>query len=372
MKKNISILLTTVFLAASLSACSQTSASETSASGTEAPGAAAENSTAAENEENTAGSSETSDAASGSAQTGEPYRVSIVQPMSHTSLDQIRDTIIASLEASGKNIEITTENANNDTSALATILNNVRSQGTDLVIPIATSTAQSAKTVFDGDSTPIVFAAVSDPAAAGLTGDDCQNITGVSNNIPAAEIVKLIFNFQPDCETIGFLYTSSETNSVSTINAAKAYCDEAGIAYEEAAIANLSELQTAAESLIADGVDALYTGNDNAIASAMATYTDTAYAAGIPIYCGADSMVADGGFATVGVNYVQLGEQVADMALKIMDGAAPSELPYETLSNYAQYVNLQAAGRFGADFPESAYEGYEVLVEADGTSHFNQ
>ena len=226
--------------------------------------------------------------------------------------------------------------------------------------------------MFDGDSTSIVFAAVSDPAAAGLTGDDCQNITGVSNNIPAAEIVKLIFNFQPDCETIGFLYTSSETNSVSTINAAKAYCDEAGIAYEEAAIANLSELQTAAESLIADGVDALYTGNDNAIASAMATYTDTAYAAGIPIYCGADSMVADGGFATVGVNYVQLGEQVADMALKIMDGAAPSELPYETLSNYAQYVNLQAAGRFGADFPESAYEGYEVLVEADGTSHFNQ
>ena len=159
------------------------------------------------------------------------------------------------IHVNGKNIEITTENANNDTSALATILNNVRSQGTDLVIPIATSTAQSAKTVFDGDSTPIVFAAVSDPAAAGLTGDDCQNITGVSNNIPAAEIVKLIFNFQPDCETIGFLYTSSETNSVSTINAAKAYCDEAGIAYEEAAIANLSELQTAAESLIADGVD---------------------------------------------------------------------------------------------------------------------
>ena len=103
--------------------------------GAEAPSAAAENSTAAENEENTAGSSETSAAASNAAQTGEPYRVSIVQPMSHTSLDQIRDTIIASLEASGKNIEITTENANNDTSALATILNNVRSQGTDLVIP---------------------------------------------------------------------------------------------------------------------------------------------------------------------------------------------------------------------------------------------
>lgn len=303
---------------------------------------------------------------------GESYKIAIVQPMSHTSLDQIRDTIVAALEESGKNVEISTENANNDSTALSTILSNCKAEGVDLVVPIATATAQSAKTVFDGEDTPIVFAAVSDPAAAGLTGDDCRNITGVSNNIPADEIVKLIFNFQPDCEKIGFLYTSSEPNSVSTITAAKAYCDQEGIAYEESSIANLSELQTAAETLISKGVDALYTGNDNAIASAMATYTDVAYTAGIPVYCGADSMVADGGFATIGVNYVQLGEQVAQLVLEILDGAAPADLPYETLSDYAKYVNLQAAGRFGAQFPESAYEGYEVLVEADGTSHFGQ
>ncbi|MBP3486680.1 MAG: ABC transporter substrate-binding protein, partial [Oscillospiraceae bacterium] len=321
------------------------------------------------------GSSSSNSAPSGTASSGsaasaqETYKVAIVQPMSHTSLDQIRDTIVSKLEASGKSIEITTENANGDSTALSTILSNCKAEGVDLVVPIATSTAQSAKTVFDGDGTPIVFAAVSDPTAAGLTGDDCQYITGVSNNIPAAEIVKLIFNFQPDCQKIGFLYTSSEANSVSTINAAKTYCDQEGIAYEEVSIANLSELQTAAETLISRGVDALYTGNDNSIASAMATYTDVAYAAGIPVYCGADSMVADGGFATIGVNYVQLGEQVADLVLKVLDGAAPADLPYETLSDYAKFVNLQAAGRFGADFPDSAYEGYEVLVEEDGTSH---
>lgn len=58
------------------------------------------------------------------------------------------------------------------------------------------------------------------------------------------------------------------------------------------------------------------------------------------------------------------------MVLKVMDGTAPAELPYETLSDYAKFVNLQAADRFGASFPESVYEGYDVLVEADGTSHF--
>ena len=318
------------------------------------------------------GSGSGAPSASTSGTSEDVYRIAIVQPMSHTSLDQIRDTIVSELEASGKSVEITTENANGDSTALATILSNCKAEGVDLVVPIATSTAQSAKAVFDGDGTPIVFAAVSDPAAAGLTGDDCQYITGVSNNIPAAEIVKLIFNFQLDCRKIGFLYTSSEANSVSTINAAKAYCDQEGIAYEEVSIANLSELQTAAETLISRGVDALSTGNDNSIASAMATYTDVAYAAGIPVYCGADSMVADGGFATIGVNYVQLGEQVSALALKIMDGAQPSELPYEVLADYARFVNLQAVQRFGGQFAAEAYEGFTVLVEEDGTSHFIQ
>ena len=267
--------------------------------------------------------------------------------MSHTSLDQIRDTITSEL-GKDDNIKVVTDNANGDTAALSSIIENYKSEGVDIVVPIATSTAQTAKSVYDGEDTPIVFAAVSD------------------------EIVKLIANFQPDYKKIGFLYTSSETNSVSTITAAKKYCDDNNIAYEESSISNVSELQTAVESLISKGVDALYTGNDNTIASAMATYTDAAYAKKVPIYCGADSMVADGGFATVGVNYVQLGKQVADMVEKIANGEKVSDIPYETISDYAKYVNMQAVKQFGGNFDKKAFEGFDVLVEEDGTSHFNK
>ncbi|MBQ8136564.1 MAG: ABC transporter substrate-binding protein, partial [Clostridia bacterium] len=233
-------------------------------------------------------------------------------------------------------------------------------------------TAQSAKVVFEDGQIPVVFAAVSDPVAAGLTGEDSFFITGVSNNIPAGEIVKLISDFQPDCKKIGFLYTSSETNSVSTINAAKAYCDENNIAYEEVSIANLSELQTAVETLISKGIDALYTGNDNSIASAMSTYIDVAYSYGIPVYCGADSMVADGGFATIGVDYVQLGKPVADIVIRLAKGEMPEAIPYETLSDYARYVNLQAAGTLGMEISDEILSSYKVLVEADGVSHFGE
>ena len=302
----------------------------------------------------------------------DPIRVAVVQPLTHTSLNQIRDTIVSELKNSGLEFEIVTRNAEGDSSALATILENVKNDGVDILVPIATNTAQSAKMVFEDGDIPVVFAAVSDPVAAGLTGEDCGFITGVSNNIPAAEIVRLISDFQPDYKKIGFLYTSSETNSVSTINAAKAYCDANGIAYEEVSISNLSELQTAVETLISRGIDALYTGNDNSIASAMSTYIDVAYSFGIPVYCGADSMVADGGFATIGVDYVQLGNQVADLVIRIAGGAQPEDIPYETLSDYARFVNLQAAETLGMEITDEILASYRVLVEADGTSHFGE
>ena len=301
----------------------------------------------------------------------EKLTVAIVQPMSHSSLDQIRDTIAAELE-SNTSIELRFENANGDTTALNTIMQNLRNDDIDILVPIATGGAQSAKAAFEGSGVPLVFAAVSDPEAAGLTGEGSEDITGVSNNIPADQIVQLISDFQPDFQKIGFLYNSSETNSVSTIEAAKAYCDENGIAYEEASIASLTDLQTACESLIDRGVDALYTGNDNSIASAMPTYTDIAYTSGIPVYCGADSMVADGGLATIGVDYVTLGEQVAAIVERIAAGESPSDIPYETLSEYARFVNLQAAGRLGLDLSDAVMENYTVLVEADGTSHFGE
>ncbi len=299
-------------------------------------------------------------------------RVSIVQPLTHKSLDQIRETIVAELKASGLNFDIVTLDAHGDTSALATIFQNEKSRRTDILVPIATPAAQSAKAVFDGSRTPIVFAAVSNPIAAGLTGPDAKYITGVSNNIPADRIVQLISDFQPNYKKIGFLYTSSETNSVSTIKVAKDYCASKGIAFEEASIATLTDLPAAVAKLISKGVDALYTGNDNTIASAMPTYTDLAYAKGIPIYCGADSMVADGGLATIGVDYVQLGKQVAAMVVKVAQGAAPSSMPYETLSDYAKFVNLQAVDKLQLTLSTAVQKSYKVLVEKNGVSYFGK
>ena len=114
-----------------------------------------------------------SGAESGSTQekSADTVTVAVVQPMSHTSLDQIRDTIVSEL-GKDNNIKVVTDNANGDTTALNSIIENYKTEGVDIVVPIATSTAQTAKSVYEGEDTPIVFAAVSDPEAAGLVGED--------------------------------------------------------------------------------------------------------------------------------------------------------------------------------------------------------
>ena len=61
---------------------------------------------------------------------------------------------------------------------------------------------------------------------------------------------------------------------------------------------------------------------------------------------------------------------LSDLCIKA--GEKPADIRYETLAEYAKFVNMKAVKDFGGDFPASAYEGFKVLVEEDGTSHFNQ
>jgi len=64
--------------------------------------------------------------------------------------------------------------------------------------------------------------------------------------------------------------------------------------------------------------------------------------------------------------------QADSCVIKIADGAAPSALPYETLSDYAKLVNLQAADKLKLNLSEATLKNYKVLVEKNGTSHFGK
>ena len=300
MKKFIAVMTAAAMLT-SLSACGASASTASSAAESTASSAAADSTT-------------------GSAADATTYKVAIVQQLDHASLDEIRTAIEAELDAKAAEKGITIEykdfNGQNDATTLNQIGTQVVSDGYDAVIPIATLAAQCMATACESTKTPVIYAAISDPAAADLT--DIDYVTGTSDALNTQSIMDMIFAVQPEAKTIGLLYSNSEANSTTPIAEAKAYLDAKGIAYVEKTGNTNDEIMTAANALVGQ-VDAVFTPTDNVVMAAAAAVSETLTNAGIPFYTGADSFVTAGAFATCGVNYTELGTYTADMALDILE-----------------------------------------------------
>ena len=170
---------------------------------------------------------------SSSSDDGETFKIGLVQLMEHTSLDQIRESIIAELEAEGyvdgENITIDYQNAQGEQSNLKTICQGFVADKVDVIVAITTPAAQVA--MGETKDIPIIFSAVTDPVAAGVVTDlenPGGNITGTSDAIDVGQIIELAEELTPGFETIGTLYNSSETNSVATVEKLKEYAEANG------------------------------------------------------------------------------------------------------------------------------------------------
>ncbi len=286
------------------------------------------------------------------APTGNPtsYKVAIVQQLDHSSLDEIRTAISAQLTALGQEncttITIQEYNGQNDSSVLNQIGADVVADGFDMIIPIATLAAQAMVTAADGTDTPIVYAAISDPETAGLTG--IPTVTGVSDALNTSFILDMMFAARPDIQTVGLLYSNSEPNSQTPIAEAKAYLDAKGIPYLEKTGTTANEIVEAAASLVGR-VEAVFTPTDNAVMNAAASVAEIFTGAGIAHYTGADSFVFSGAFTTCGVNYTELGTKAADIAFAILTGGAvPTD--FHVMDGGIITVNTETAAALGIDY----------------------
>lgn len=294
-------------------------------------------------------------------------KIGLVQLVEHPSLDTIRESIISQLEEEGyidgDNVTIDYQNAQNEQANLKTICQNFVADESDIIIAISTPAAQAA--YGETKDIPIIFSAVTDPVAAGLVEDfDAPggNITGTSDLVSADRIMELALQITPDIKTIGALYNSSEVNSASVIDDLKAYAKKNGLKVEEAAVTNSSEIQQAAQSL-AGKCDAVFSPIDNTVASAMSVASKVFTDAKIPFYVGADSMVADGGLATYGINYESLGAETAKMAAEVLGSADPASMPVRVMDDMQAYVNQNTADAIGITIPEDVLKDAENLGE---------
>ena len=309
---------------------------------------------AASSTASTASGAAASSEAASSAVAGETFKVGIVNYVDHASLNQIVESVESRLDELGAEKGVTFDyadyyaNAQADQSNLNQIGADLVGDGVDVIVAVATPTAATMLAAVEDTDIPVVYSAVTDPAAAGFDGG--ENITGTSDALNTDAIMNLILAVDPDIDTIGLLYDLSQDASTQAIADAKAFCDAKGIKYIEKNGTTTAEVQMAAEALIASGVKAVFTPTDNTIMTAELSIYETFAEAGVKHYTGADSFALNGAFVGYGVDYVQLGEATADMVAEILcDGKSASDMPYQTFDNGIVTINTETCEALGLD-----------------------
>lgn len=286
------------------------------------------------------------------------YKVAIVKYVDDASLNQIEDAIVAQLEAKEKELgvefEVKKYNGQADGAVLNQIAADVLAEEVDAVIPIATPAAVLLQAATEDTDIPVIFSAVSNPVEDGLVADANKpgaNVTGTSDGIDTEAIFKLMLVQNPDLDKVGLLYDQGQSSSLVSIKDAEAFCKANDIEVVKKTGTNVSEIQTAADALVAAGVDAVFTPQDNTVMTAELAIYEKFTEAKIPHYTGADSFALNGALLGYGVNYENLGTLTADMVIEIVvNGADPAATPVKKLEEGILTVNTDTAKALGIDY----------------------
>ena len=361
--RNVFAMITAAAMTLSLAACSgQNTASSTSSASSDSSSSGASESSV---------SSEKSTASEESS--GASYTIGICNYVDDASLNQIVENInarLAEIESEqGITINVKYDNCNADANVMNQIIANFAADNVDLMVGVATPVAMAMQSATEDSKTPVVFAAVSDPVGAGLVAsleEPGSNVTGSSDNLDTNSVMNLIFAQNPDAKKIGLLYDVGQDSSTAAIEHAKAYLDDKGVEYVERTATTAEEVALAAQALVSDGVDAVFTPTDNTIMKAELAIYETFADAGIPHYTGADSFALNGAFLGYGVDYANLGRETADMIASILtEGKDPATTPVITFDNGTATVNTEICEKLGLDFDtvSEAFAPYCTRVE---------
>lgn len=283
----------------------------------------------------------------------EPFKIGIIILTDHPALQASCDGFIARLDELGINYVADIQNAQGEQSVCATIATKFVNDGVDLIFAIATPAAQAVAQATD--TIPVLVTAVTDPQSAGLVDSNelpGTNVSGTSDMNPIDEQISLLLKLVPDAQNVGIMYCSSEDNSILQEQMARAALEAKGITVTDFTAADSSEVQSVAQSAIGK-VDAVYIPTDNLMANSMSAVSVLLTQGGIPTIVGEGNMVDNGGTATYGIDYFNLGAQTADMAVRVLvDKEDISTMPieYSPEESLELKVNEEALQELGIEF----------------------
>jgi putative ABC transport system substrate-binding protein len=293
-------------------------------------------------------------------------KIGINQIVEHPALDASRKGFIEALKSKGfeegKNLEIDFQNAQGEPATAQTIAQNFVSKKKDLILAIATPTAQASFNATK--SIPILITAVTDPVQAGLVKSLDKpetNVTGTSDNVPIETQFELLKKLVPNGKKVGILYNTSEANSGIQVEAAKKAAPSFGLEIVPTGVTNVNEIPQALDTMLGK-IDVLYVPTDNMVVSAIPIISSQCFKKNIPIIGSERGQVEGGALATTGIDYYKLGFQTGLAAVEVLNGKSPKDIPVTTLKDMQLVINTDAAKKLNITIPEDLNSKAEKIT----------
>jgi putative ABC transport system substrate-binding protein len=281
-------------------------------------------------------------------------KIGVAKIVQHEALDACEQGIVDALKERGIDAVIDHQNANGDMNTAAQIANKFKNDKVDVAVGIATPIAVSLATALK--DTPVVFSAVTDPVAANLVTTLAHgegNVTGLSDYLDSGAHIAL-FKEIANIKTLGYIYASSEANSISALNLVEESCKALGLQLVTQAISTSAELRQAAEAIV-NRVDGIYLTTDNTVFSALPALIQVFSAGKKPIFSGDVTGVLGGGAVIAsGFNYYKAGLATGYIVADILQGKKPADIPVKFLTEPSEsdlLFDLDEAKNCGITIP---------------------
>lgn len=292
--------------------------------------------------------------------------IGISKIVAHPALDAVENAIMDELQEQGYDLRFDLQNANGDISTAAQIATKFRSDRVRVAVGIATPTAQALVNAIT--DAPVVFAAITDPVAAGLVSSLAgggANVTGSSDMTPVQTQFELMLEMK-NIRTVGHVYASGEANAVTLAEMGRAAAAKLGLEFVESTVVDSSEVRSATQAILGR-VDALWVSTDNTVVSALSALTDVAASAGVPVFT-ADptSSQDDQVLFALGFDYYGMGRATGRVIAQILEGADPGSIPTIFMTDPADLnllVNLDVAQALGITVPARIVADASIVIE---------
>ena len=283
-------------------------------------------------------------------------KIAIANYGPHASLDKTIQGFKAELQDEGfKDIDYSESQVNFEQSLIPQMITKLSAEKPEVILVVTTPVAEAAS--HKVKNIPLVFAAISDPVAAGLLKDANQpgsNITGASEKQDLGALLDFAKRLLPHAKRIGLLYAVGESNDKALLESMKKAAADKGMELVAVGVDHARNVGLLMNKFKGQ-VDFIYVGTSGPIQPSLPTIASLAKKMKIPVI-NADSQAVQDNLvlASYGVSYEKMGRNAGKIAGQILNGKPISEIPplNPAASDHEGFISMKVLNDLKLELPK--------------------